>query len=267
MNVDREVGMAFGGSAQGVGAIAGGRLPDFTDDLASGAFEIAEALSQCATVQEVSDLFIDAIAQVNMTTVASGMVSGPHALARRPFHFNNWPDAWMAVYEARNFPKIDPIPRWAIISGKAVSFTEVIAALPPKDAGHEVYREALRHGFREGFVTPVRTADGDLGLVSVAGDREPLRPDERLFLQTISIAALQRANGLMAAPREISGSTLSTREKECVMLLGQGLTDREIGQVLNVSAATARFHLDNARRKMGARSRAHLTMMLSARPE
>ena len=142
-----------------------------------------------------------------------------------------------------------------------------MASLPPKDAGHEVYREVLRYGYREGCVTPVRTADGDLGLVSVCGDRGPLTSDEKLFLQIVSVAALNRANSLMVAPREISGSTLSTREKECVMLLGQGLTDREISRVLNVSAATVRFHLDNARHKMGARSRAHLTMMISSRPE
>jgi LuxR family transcriptional activator of conjugal transfer of Ti plasmids len=247
--------------------MAGGRLADFTDDLAPGAFEIAEALSKCATVQDVSDLFCEAVSQLNMTTVACGMVSGSHAIGPTPFHFMNWPADWMAIYQARHYAKIDPIPRWAIISGKAASWSEIMAALPPKDAGQEVYREVIRYGYREGFVTPVRTADGDLGLVSVCGDRGPLLPDEKLFLQTVSIAALHRANSLMVPPREVSGSTLSTREKECVMLLGQGLTDREISRVLNVSGATVRFHLDNARHKMGARSRAHLTMMLSSRPD
>jgi DNA-binding CsgD family transcriptional regulator len=246
--------------------MAGGRLADFTDDLASAAFEIAEALSKCATVQDVSDLFCEATGQLNMTTVASGMVSGPHAQGPT-FHFINWPADWLVIYQARHYAKIDPIPRWAIISGAAASWSEIMAALPPKDAGHEVYREVVRYGYREGFVTPVRTADGDLGLVSVCGDRGPLTPDEKLFLQTISTAALHRANNLMVPPREVTGSTLSTREKECVMLLGQGLTDREISRVLNVSGATVRFHLDNARRKMGARSRAHLTMMLSSRPD
>jgi DNA-binding CsgD family transcriptional regulator len=257
-------GLAFAGTEHGAGSPVG-QLGDSPADLAASAFEIAEALTQCATVQEVSDLFCGTVAQLGMTAAASGMVSGIHAIGDSPFHFVNWPDDWMLMYQARHYAKIDPIPRWAIISGAAVSWSELMAALPPKDAGQEVYREAVRYGYREGFVTPVRTTDGDLGLVSVGGDRVPFRPEEKLFLQIISIAALQRANSLMAPPRDVSGGMLSVREKECVMLLGQGLTDRDIGQVLKVASATVRFHLDNARRKMGARSRAHLTMMLSSR--
>jgi LuxR family quorum sensing-dependent transcriptional regulator len=248
-------------------AATSGRLGDITADLPSAAFEIAGLLSKCATVQDVADLFCEAILPIGMTTVASGMVTGPHAVGATPFHFMNWPSAWLEIYRARSYSKIDPIPRWAIISGAAASWTEIMAALPPKDAGWEVYREVIRYGWSEGYVTPVRTADGDLGLVSVCGDRRSLSPEEKLYLQTVSVAALQRANSLMVASREVSGSALSTREKECVMLLGQGLTDREISQVLNVSAATIRFHLDNARRKTGARSRAHLTMMLSRREQ
>jgi DNA-binding CsgD family transcriptional regulator len=259
--------MEFGGSNQRMTAVVGGRVADINADLAMAAFEIADVLAKCATVQGVSDLFCETVAQVGMTVAASGMVSGAHAIDGMPFHFVNWPEDWLVMYQARNYAKIDPIPRWAIISGGAVSWSEVMAALPPKDAGHEVFREAVRYGYREGFVTPVRTADGDLGLVSVGGDRSPLRVDEKLFLQTISIAALQRANSLMVPPRDVSSNMLSVRERECVMLLGQGLTDREIGQVLRVVAATVRFHLDNARRKMGARSRAHLTMMLSSREQ
>ena len=46
----------------------------------------------------------------------------------------------------------------------------------------------------------------------------------------------------------------------------QGFTDREIGQVLDVAAETARYHLDNARGKVGARSRVHLAAIVSERP-
>jgi DNA-binding CsgD family transcriptional regulator len=230
-------------------------------DLPAVAFRAAEDLSGCASVADVSALFRDTVALVGMGASASGMVSGPVAVSDFPFHFMNWPQEWLALYRERGLAKIDPIPRWAIGSGAAVSWSEVMAALPAKDPGHEAYRIAASFGFREGFVTPVRTAGGDLGLVSVGGDRGALVAEERLFLQTVSTAALQRANSLMKLPRDAGSGVLSLRERECVQLLGQGFTDRDISQVLKVSAATTRFHIDNAKRKLGARSRPHLILL------
>ena len=38
--------------------------------------------------------------------------------------------------------------------------------------------------------------------------------------------------------------------------MAEGKTDWEIGTIMGVSEATARFHVDNARRKLGAVNRA-----------
>lgn len=50
---------------------------------------------------------------------------------------------------------------------------------------------------------------------------------------------------------------LTGRERESIGLVAEGKTDWEIGTILGVSPATARFHIDNARRKLGATNRAH----------
>ena len=41
----------------------------------------------------------------------------------------------------------------------------------------------------------------------------------------------------------------------------QGFADNEIARVLAISGETVRFHLNNARRKAGARNRVHLAAM------
>jgi DNA-binding CsgD family transcriptional regulator len=43
-----------------------------------------------------------------------------------------------------------------------------------------------------------------------------------------------------------------------------GLTDREIARDLGIAHATVRFHLESARRKVGARSRTHLAALAVA---
>jgi len=48
---------------------------------------------------------------------------------------------------------------------------------------------------------------------------------------------------------------LSDRELECLTWAGLGRTDSDIGAIIQRSPATARFHIDNAVRKLGARNR------------
>ena len=54
------------------------------------------------------------------------------------------------------------------------------------------------------------------------------------------------------------GDQLSPRELEVVRLLAQGQTDREIAASLVVAPKTVAYHLDSARRKLGAHSRTAL---------
>ena len=55
-----------------------------------------------------------------------------------------------------------------------------------------------------------------------------------------------------------SSLDLSEREREVIRLVALGATSPEIAETLNISHHTVRKHVDNAMRKVGARSRAHL---------
>jgi DNA-binding NarL/FixJ family response regulator len=54
---------------------------------------------------------------------------------------------------------------------------------------------------------------------------------------------------------------LSKREVEVVRLVVEGLSDAEIAGMLHVSLGTAKAHVANARRKLGARSRTQLAVL------
>jgi len=54
---------------------------------------------------------------------------------------------------------------------------------------------------------------------------------------------------------EEPSSQLSEREIECLSWAGLGRTDAGIGRIIHRSPATARFHIDNAIGKLGARNR------------
>jgi len=59
---------------------------------------------------------------------------------------------------------------------------------------------------------------------------------------------------------------LTPRERDAMAYVAEGKTDWEIGVILNVSEATARFHVDNARRKLRAVNRAHAVARFLASP-
>lgn len=56
---------------------------------------------------------------------------------------------------------------------------------------------------------------------------------------------------------------LSDRELECARCIASGLSDRESKEVLQISKETIQFHMDNIKRKLGTRNRAHTIYMLT----
>lgn len=60
------------------------------------------------------------------------------------------------------------------------------------------------------------------------------------------------------------GEALSGRELDAVRLVAEGKSDWEIAVIFGISEHTARFHVDNARRKLGAVNRAHAVARLAA---
>lgn len=218
------------------------------------------------SIEAIDRLMAETVAQYGLSAYAGGMVTGPIAHSSLPLYFMNWPESWLKIYAERGWISKDPAPRWALISGAPVAWTEIVATLPPNDPGHEVYAEAIKYGYREGLVVPIRTHHGSLGLVSSGGDRGKLAPEEVSVLAAFFTAALLRAEALEGANRTPTPSFLTLRERECASLLVQGFTDAQSAIALGISTETVRFHLDNARRKLGARTRAQLAVIAAGIP-
>lgn len=77
---------------------------------------------------------------------------------------------------------------------------------------------------------------------------------------TLSLAGTILVETLMrfeASDGEPAAACLTRRERDSLEFVAQGKTDWEIATILGVSETTARFHVDNARRKLGASNRVH----------
>lgn len=93
---------------------------------------------------------------------------------------------------------------------------------------------------------------------------------DRETVETVGMAAGILVERLLTlgAPTAPPDDTvqLTPRERDVLSYVAEGKTDWEIGAILGMSEATARFHADNARRKLGAVNRAHAVARFLALP-
>jgi len=233
--------------------------------LGAGALRYALAVRDLTGLPALVAALQAAIAPLEITAAASGYVSGPRAASLRPFQLTTWPQAWLDIYLANDFLLVDPLPRWARSSGQAISWSALLELLPARDPGRRLVEVAAEFGFHEGMAIPVRAIDGALGLVAFGTARNTLSAAEQEYLTIIGRATFEAAERIerAGAPGRVA-PIMTEREINCMALLVQGHSDRQIGAMLGVSGPTVRFHLGNARAKCGAASRTHLAALAVA---
>lgn len=108
---------------------------------------------------------------------------------------------------------------------------------------------------RDGFTIPIRLDEQLDGIVMFGGLTPDTSPLVRSFLHLLAHCAFKRAKELTEAPVKRRKGALTGRELECLRWTALGKTDSEIGTILSISARTARFHIENAKRKLGVSTR------------
>jgi DNA-binding CsgD family transcriptional regulator len=85
--------------------------------------------------------------------------------------------------------------------------------------------------------------------------------DERFAIQMAGLVLTERLMELTTPP-PTAAIRLTERERDSLALVAEGKTDWEISVILGIAQATVRFHVDNARRKLGAVNRAQAVARL-----
>ncbi|WP_260583347.1 helix-turn-helix transcriptional regulator [Sphingopyxis sp. PET50] len=111
------------------------------------------------------------------------------------------------------------------------------------------------------------TSYGEGGLIASLHlgfpERDIAEKEARAF-QLAGLMLTERLIDLAGSPAD-DALALTARERDALALVADGKTDWEISVIFGVSEATARFHVDNARRKLGAVTRAQAVARMAAR--
>jgi DNA-binding CsgD family transcriptional regulator len=163
------------------------------------------------------------------------------------------PPGWESLYDEKNFNQVNYLPREVRRRAEPFAWSQIELKTP---AEHALARALVDCGFPDGLAVPCHGPHGYVAVVSLAFDRlEQLAPEERLAIEVASLVLHDRMRTLSPARAEMR-LTLSPRERDCIGFIAEGLSDGEIADKLGVGEATVMTHVQSARRKLGAKTRA-----------
>ncbi|MEJ0013288.1 MAG: LuxR family transcriptional regulator [Bauldia sp.] len=180
------------------------------------------------------------------------------------FFFNDWPQDWLDYYNEHGFFQRDFIVAESRRRMAPFTWSEVDPSIFSSAVAKEFFAASTAHGWIDGFVVPIRGTGAYEGIVSLAAKQKlDLAAVDRGLLETACRVLNERCRttiGLGDTPQPLP--QLTEREIESLQWVSLGKTDWEIGELMGVTKATAHFHIEQAKRKLGVTSRVQAVALL-----
>ncbi|MBI1212743.1 MAG: hypothetical protein GC190_14860 [Alphaproteobacteria bacterium] len=146
-----------------------------------------------------------------------------------------------------------PFTQRARISERPFTISSMRRSLGP--ASDERWRSLLPESIvdSDGILVPVHDRGELAWIAAFAGKRANLSAAAQAVMSAAVHAGYSLFKQLLEG--QVKRSPLTRRESECLHWVGEGKTDAEVGKILDISGRTVRFHINNAKRKLGVTSR------------
>jgi DNA-binding CsgD family transcriptional regulator len=231
--------------------------------------EFIESTNLARSPQEVSTLFGNALRSLGFDRFCYSLITAHPSLGLDAGHgiAENYPDDWMSYYKANGYERIDPVPRYGYTTSNPFTWDLVTQTRKLGREEKRVMSEAKDAGLLDGLAVPLCGHNGELAGVGVASSVGGVRADANLLGKIralsyqfhLAYTELMKKNDL-AAPINPAKVHLSGREKEILLWAAEGKSDAVIAEIIGVSHATVRFHMNNIFKKLQANERTLATV-------
>ncbi len=229
-------------------------MPALTDPL-----DVALAIRSAATQNSVVETLVTFSRPLGYPWFTIGRLPGPHEAVGEDFFYSNVPAEWSAGYYDHDLQAHDPVGRAAAVVDVPMTLGQIVAGeagFALDDKAHEVLDFGASLGMRAALVVPVFGAFGYRGLVCFTGPGPDPSLKDQLGLAVVGREAHNRLMILQDMRATVLPEDLSEREKQVLAALRAGMRDDAIAASLGIAVRTVRFHINNAREKLGCRTRA-----------
>ncbi|SEH12847.1 regulatory protein, luxR family [Sphingopyxis sp. YR583] len=229
---------------------------EFADD-----FIVAVRAATC--LGEIEDLLEGAARFMDFRHYA--MIHHDDARSRSPglIHMQNYPAVYAERYIAEQLYRNDPVVL-ACLAADACFAWDQIGELITVDRRHRRFIEAgAREGVSDGVTVPSFVLGERSGSCHFSGPRDPDRA--RCFVgpaHLVGSYAFQAARRIMLGGRlrEFRVARLTPRQRDCIVLIGRGLSNKMIARKLGISDFTVKTYIQRASELYEAHTRTQLVI-------
>ena len=171
-----------------------------------------------------------------------------------------------AATTARIFDEIgyrrDPVLRACAFADSAFLWSELDRIIDLDRRDRLCLGAGLSEGLNEGITVPCVLLGSCMGSCTFAGARRPERVGRLLgVVQMVGIFAFQAARRLVLGERAPAPRPrLQPRMRDCILLAGRGLSNKEIARALSLTPRTVDGYLTSARQLFDAHDRTELVV-------
>lgn len=164
--------------------------------------------------------------------------------------------SWERHYVGNAYWEDDPAVKQLLTQARPFAWSDALAQYRSRGA-EAVIDACFEHtGCREGFVVPIRDADGAVLTGAFGGAAMDLAPEVRSALHLAGANLVLRGREIVERRDPPIRCPLSPRQVECLRWVRAGKTDVEIGMLLRISARTVHNHLEKAKALLNTPKRA-----------
>lgn len=218
------------------------------------ALDLVGAALSAENPRDAGSRFFEALRPYGIRTLhARAFVPAPGGTWVEHCYCGIAPAGWDAARTGPHLAEAAPMLRE--LQRRAAPFTwSDVALLTPGERG--LARIATEDGVADGLAVPCHGPCGYAGVVSMGfADLDGINPSERRVIAAAALALHARMRALSDAAAPLP-PRLTRRERDCLLWIADGKSDREIAELLGLGVPTVVTHIKTARTKLGAKTRA-----------
>ena len=223
--------------------------------------EFVDLLRGARDVQEVEALIEAASRMLGFRHYAMIDHDDHRTLGPGRVFMQNYPASYSEAYVAGRFHRIDPVVQACHLIGCSFAWTDIAGFFTLTSRHRDFLERGEREGVGHGITVPAHVFGERSGSCNFSGPVDPERVRSLLWIvQSIGAFGYQAARRIGGVeggggPRAVKTVHLSARERECVVLGGQGRSTKEIARAAGLSPATVKTYLASIYRKYGVENK------------
>jgi DNA-binding CsgD family transcriptional regulator len=222
--------------------------------------DLLDKIAGATKIAQAQEILQKAIQDYGLAHVAYFAINLPTRRRERPLVAVTYAPEWQKHYMQQGYVNIDPVVRAGLSGVLPIDWASL-------DQGNPVVRRFFGEAkeFKiglNGVSIPVRGRHGEFALFSATTfmNRTEWEKAKHMISKNLFLIAYYFHDWALKTEKVDNNdylSCLTAREKDCLRWRALGKSDWDVSQVLSISERTVKFHLENARHKLGSMNTTH----------